>query len=63
MKCPYCKYQDIFWKGNTDEYVRGEKGDFFKLPVKAERDSPWSYQQQHREVYGCPCCGKMFMEL
>lgn len=65
MKCPNCGYAPTI---NEFDYAEAP-GRFYKLPVEAkrERGEEWyeSYGQEPRreQVYGCPNCGVMFMNM
>lgn len=69
MKCVYCKYVDKkFDNGRT---FISKKGEFFKLSnpilsheIKMKRDTNFDKSLKGNvTVYGCPKCGKIFLEL
>lgn len=58
MKCPHCEYED------TNDCPRpnnlgGIEGNFYKLPVKLEREN--DYRDEQVPLYGCPSCKKVFL--
>jgi len=64
MKCPNCEYKyGHIWDADKldSEEFRGEYGEFYKLPVKLERDYDYSPGMDQRSVYGCPSCRIVFM--
>lgn len=62
MNCPHCGYEHRTFNNDTSEYEYNEEyGGFFKLPLEATRNHP--YLRSNMEVYGCPKCGIMFMEV
>lgn len=62
MKCPNCGYEHGF-NNEICKWVEGELGDYFKLSngMKIVRDVNWQYQQEERELLGCPRCNSVFM--
>lgn len=62
MKCPHCNY--IYgYCFDMQEEIKQDEGDFFKLPVRMERDSDSFYSSQDtRNLYACPKCTKTFIE-
>ena len=63
MNCPHCGYEHQTWDQHSESHHKNPEGDFFQLPVQAERDYPnFSYTKEQRNVYGCPKCLKLFME-
>lgn len=62
MKCPHCDYfQGNDWD-NDGEYVEGEQGDFWELPVKMERRDPYHrFDIVAARLFACPCCKKTFI--
>jgi len=71
MKCPICSYVDGgMWQSKKDNpietewvVIEGNKGDFYIHPVKVERREIGSPDTQRKDVYGCPSCGVMFIDL
>jgi hypothetical protein len=62
MKCPNCGYITGY-EWNEDggyEDVKGEAGEFYRLPIKLEREEPYS-QPESAQVRGCPVCKVLFM--
>lgn len=57
MKCK-CGYVDGW---HDMEQVEGGLGPFYQLPVKLERG--YMYEDEREEVYGCPKCGTVFIEV
>ena len=53
MKCPHCEY--------FDKEIDGDDGDFYRLPIKMEREE--SYRTEQRCLYACPKCGKTFIDV
>ncbi len=61
MKCPHCEYQHGGgWVQDEYQRVEGYKGDFYKMLSSVERKFPY---KEYREVYACPSCGKLFIDL
>jgi len=67
MKCPHCNYKNGVDLDNKMKMVRGKHGSFYKLSNQIimetmgkpnECFSPSSY-----EIYGCPKCMKLFMDI
>ena len=63
MKCPYCDYTCGYELNEKGEYVEHDSGEgaFYVLSnnihmVKIDDDKKES-------VYGCPKCGKLFIEV
>lgn len=63
MKCKSCGYDSGGWDSEKDEYIRGEHGDFYKLPVEMQRESDMYPYINKTPVYGCPSCGSIFMDV
>ena len=61
MECPACKYFHG-WDGEIMDIREGNKGEFFKLSVEMERKRAWKVPEQ-KELYGCPNCGNIFIEI
>lgn len=66
MKCPHCDYIDGSYWDDNDEYktVDGEYGDFWRLPVKMERQEMADYHSDGRKqipLVACPSCTKTFI--
>lgn len=63
MKCPHCEYKHGYeWVKEANEKIEGDKGDFFSLPIKMEREAPWEPKEEE-QIYGCPNCGILFMNV
>ena len=65
MKCPNCNYKHG-WQGCDEGNTKSKEGEFYKLPIEAKRDNPEAYYggpTVSKDVYGCPKCGMMFMEV
>lgn len=62
MQCPHCKYEHG-WSGDDHQEIKGEKGGFFELPIKAEKYSIFDYNTQRETVYACPSCGILFIDV
>ena len=62
MKCPHCNYVDGYDAENNHPDP-GQQGDFYRLPVKMEREDPHSYYGsiENVPVLACPSCRKMFI--
>ena len=64
MKCPNCEYKyGYVWDADDldgKEY-HGEWGEFYKLPIKLEREYDYNPGMDQRSVYGCPSCRIVFM--
>jgi len=61
MKCPHCGYvHGHTWIGDDWVRVNGELGEFFRLPIKMEKEETYAVIQ--RQVFGCPKCNVLFME-
>ncbi len=60
MKCPYCNYING-WDPDCYVSIKEESGGFYKLPVEMGRVESHGYERTI--VYGCPLCGKVFMEI
>jgi len=67
MNCPDCGYKYQFSYDDSCEDEDGkpinEEGKFFKLPITLERVVTFSFQVEREEVYGCPKCGNVFMDV
>jgi hypothetical protein len=50
MKCPICKYEHG-WSGEKMKDVTGKEGDFYRLPIKLERED---FGMDRQTVFGCP---------
>jgi len=63
MKCPHCNYTDEYNKNAPAEPNEDRQGDFYKLPIKMEREDPHSYYSsvENVPVIGCPSCRKVFL--
>lgn len=64
MKCPHCEYMDGYFEDKT---IAGYRGEFYSLSNDIsmvrydegfDRDTLISMP-----VYGCPSCGKLFIEV
>ncbi|HET8687301.1 MAG TPA: hypothetical protein VFM18_11655 [Methanosarcina sp.] len=64
MICPHCGYKHgHHWnKDDKWERVEGENGEFFELTNAIQAKRGYGYNEQTRDVYGCPSCNKLFME-
>ena len=60
MKCTSCGYEDG-WVPEKLDVVEGEHGKFYKLPIEMKRDL--QYGVQTVEVYACPVCGNMQIDI
>ena len=60
MKCPHCEYKES-WFNDDNKYMKGDKGGFYRLPVKIERKEGWEDEQE--TLHACPKCGKTFIEI
>jgi hypothetical protein len=60
ITCPHCNYKHG-WDIEAQDDAPAEKGEFFALPVKVERESKY-YSDDRKTVYGCPDCLKLFLE-
>lgn len=57
MECPSCNYQDGYeWIDDKYVEVEGEHGDFYRLPIRLEREDNGSYYRSTESVavFGCP---------
>jgi len=59
MKCPHCGYSHKEYDFDTKTSSEGEHGDFYRLPIKIEREE--FYDHDANAVLGCPACKKVFM--
>lgn len=68
MECPHCNYRKGYYWDEDDNYVEAinegrDKGDFWSLPVKLERnENSYSFQNAQASLYACPKCTKTFIE-
>lgn len=65
MKCPYCEYEHG-WSNEKLGDVKGDKGDFFTTNEENPllRVDVYSWRRvERKEVFGCPSCGKLFIEV
>jgi len=60
MKCPNCKYIHGL-NFSTIEAERGNKGDFYSLPIELKREKDWDTDE--KSLYGCPNCGITFIDV
>jgi len=61
MKCPNCKYKHG-WSNETLSHVEGKKGDFYELAINMQQRVPFDHHHE-KEVYGCPECGAVFLDI
>jgi ribosomal protein L37AE/L43A len=63
MECPHCKYKNGWMYNDNDEFVefKGESGEFFKLYNDLELKRGRDFDQETRNLYGCPNCDKTFI--
>jgi len=63
MECPHCHYTHG-WSNELCKSITGHDGDFYKLPIKMERDSRGTYRcgSEQTPLYACPSCFKTFIE-
>jgi hypothetical protein len=70
MKCPYCGYF-YGWDGEKLEEIKGSEGCFYILPIRMKKHDLDRFSKSNKtdlEVairgwYGCPKCGKVFIEV
>lgn len=63
MKCPHCDYKHGHgWEGDDFLFTKGDRGDFWKLPIRLEREESYLDRLKHASVFACPSCLKMFAE-
>lgn len=60
MECPYCNYFHG-WNSEKSEHKDGAKGEFYVLPIQAERTPKFMMGLEREDVYACPACKKMFL--
>lgn len=59
MKCPHCSYIHGY---TDDKTVTGTEGDFYRSPIKLERDGNNYYGiNDVAYLFGCPACLKTFI--
>jgi DNA-directed RNA polymerase subunit RPC12/RpoP len=67
MKCKHCGYKDEEWiKKENDpvgEYKEGGHGDFYELSNDVKMTKGSGLDKEIEEVYGCPRCGILFMNI
>ena len=59
MICPHCNYSHDEYDYEKNKISMGEKGHFYVMPVKLERQS---YDRYEVHLYGCPNCNKTFIQ-
>lgn len=59
MKCPHCEYIDG-WDAKKMDSINGDKGDFYRLPIRMERRDGWD--DDYAKVFACPKCKKTFID-
>lgn len=62
MICPNCKYEDG-WNPNKREYIEGDHGEFFKLPLAMTRNNESIFGKNEKDVIGCPVCGTVCLDI
>ena len=60
MKCNNCGYEDG-WVPEKLDVVEGEHGEFYRLPIDMKREG--QYGIETAEVYACPACGNMQIDI
>lgn len=60
MKCPKCEYVDAELR--EDKWIEGDKGKFYYLPVVMKRDY-LDWIRDTADLYGCPNCGNVFIDV
>ena len=62
MICPNCGYKHG-WGWYDEEYseMKGDEGEFYINKIPMVRST--YYDRDEKEVYGCPKCGILFMNL
>lgn len=63
MKCPHCDYRHGDDADDNYAFHEGVEGGFYSLPINIDRkEDVWPYRDEKR-VYGCPECGKLFIDI
>ena len=60
MKCNNCGYEDG-WVPEKLDMVEGEHGEFYRLPIDMKQVA--QFGDQTAEVYSCPACGNMQIDI
>jgi len=58
MKCKHCGYK-YGWDGEEETDVSNPEGDFYRLPIKMEREG--YYDKDDVTLWACPKCEKTFI--
>lgn len=58
MKCPNCEYEHG-WSGDPMKSIEGAAGEFYALPIKAQREGSF-YGPDDLHVFICPNCYRAF---
>lgn len=65
MKCPNCDYTHGWVSNGTGfgNLIEGSYGDFYKVSnnIVMTRQERY-YEDEVREMYGCPACGIIFIQ-
>jgi hypothetical protein len=60
MECPHCHYTHG-WSNELCKSITGHDGEFYKLPIKLERNKEsWGTDEEY--LYACPSCYKTFID-
>lgn len=60
MKCPKCTYENGY-DDLTQDRLYGDKGDFFRLPLRMEKEDSYGYINRIT-LFGCPKCLNVFIQ-
>ena len=60
MKCNSCGYENG-WVPEKLDVVEGEHGEFYRLPIEMKRATVYGFETA--EVYACPACGNMQIDI
>lgn len=61
MKCPKCKYVSDEFDYDKNEWIKGDEGGFYSLPIEMGRSMIWD--EETKTLYGCPNCGTVFINV
>lgn len=63
MKCPHCSYEDEYYTSNN-AFQFGNRGTFYTFqPDLFVMQRGFNPHPETQPVYGCPNCGKLFMDI
>lgn len=62
MKCKHCGYKHG-WDSDTQIDAIGKYGDFYFMKSHGMERSSHYYNKEAEQIYGCPFCGKLFIDI